>query len=141
MKVVINGCYGGFSISKECAEYMEKLGSKQAKAELDEWKKNKKEIDYYLKHGKFRGAEEHAYLEIDARYKKEPSFYGYGYTGGFDGYRRDDKYLVEAVEKLGSKKASGYCAELRVVEIPDGTDYYIDEYDGLEHVAEKHQTW
>jgi hypothetical protein len=28
-----------------------------------------------------------------------------------------------------------------VVEIPDGTDYEISEYDGNEHIAEKHRTW
>ena len=29
----------------------------------------------------------------------------------------------------------GYCAELEVVEIPDGaTDYYLNEYDGMESI-------
>jgi hypothetical protein len=45
-----------------------------------------------------------------------------------------------AVEELGDK-ASGQFAELVVVEIPDGVDYEIDEYDGNEHIAEKHRTW
>ncbi len=40
MKIVINKCYGGFSISKEAAEFMAKRGNKQAKAEL---RANKKE--------------------------------------------------------------------------------------------------
>lgn len=35
MKVVINTCFGGFSISKECAERMKELGCLQAKAELE----------------------------------------------------------------------------------------------------------
>ena len=53
---------------------------------------------------------------------------------------RDDPDLVAVVEELG-KKAYGDYAELKVVEVPDGTDWFIDEYDGLEHVAEQHQTW
>lgn len=43
-------------------------------------------------------------------------------------------------EALG-EAADGGCASLKVVEIPDGTDYEIGEYDGMEHVAEKHRTW
>lgn len=41
MKVVINKRYGGFSISKEAAQFMAKRGNKQAKAELKEDKKGK----------------------------------------------------------------------------------------------------
>ncbi len=39
MKIVINKCYGGFSISREAAEFMAKRGNKQAKVELMENKK------------------------------------------------------------------------------------------------------
>lgn len=53
---------------------------------------------------------------------------------------RNDKDLVEIVESLG-KLASGSCAELKVVEIPNGVEWSIHEYDGVEWVAEKHRTW
>ena len=33
------------------------------------------------------------------------------------------------------------CAELRVIKIPDDVKWYIDEYDGMEWVAEIHRTW
>lgn len=39
------------------------------------------------------------------------------------------------------KKASGKCAELKVIEIPDGVDWEIDDYDGIETVHEKHRSW
>ena len=55
--------------------------------------------------------------------------------------KRDDKFLVEVVEELGSTKASGSCAKLKIVGIPDNVDYEIKEYDGNEHIAEKHRTW
>jgi hypothetical protein len=44
------------------------------------------------------------------------------------------------VESLGAL-ANGYCAELKVVEIPDGVEWSIHEYDGSEWVAEAHRTW
>ena len=53
---------------------------------------------------------------------------------------RDDPMLVKAVEELGDK-ANYQFSELKVVEIPDGIDWSIEEYDGMEHVAEAHQTW
>ena len=53
---------------------------------------------------------------------------------------RDDPILVQVVRELGSE-ANGRFAELKVVEIPVDVDWEIDEYDGLEWVAEKHRTW
>ena len=53
---------------------------------------------------------------------------------------RSNEDLVRVVEKLGSE-ASGFLANLKVVEIPDDTEWEIEEYDGLEWVAEKHRTW
>lgn len=53
---------------------------------------------------------------------------------------RHNEKLIQVVEMMGDK-ANGDCASLKIVEIPDGTDYEISEYDGMEHIAEKHQTW
>ena len=49
---------------------------------------------------------------------------------------RNDSVLVEVVETLGDKASREY-SELKVVEIPDDvTDWRIEEYYGLEHIAE-----
>ena len=53
---------------------------------------------------------------------------------------RNDPVLVEIVEDLGQQANASY-AELKVVEIPDDVDWYIKEYDGIEHIAERHRTW
>ena len=52
---------------------------------------------------------------------------------------RDDPALIAIVEELGTA-ANGDAAELQVIEIPDGVEWEIDEYDGFERVAEKHCT-
>ena len=53
---------------------------------------------------------------------------------------RNDLVLVWVVEHLGLK-ANGDYAQLKVVEIPEGVDWFISDYDGIEHVAERHRTW
>ena len=62
---------------------------------------------------------------------------GYGFA--FDDDRANPK-LIKVVEELG-ERVNGGCANLKVVEIPDGVSYDIAEYDGWEHIAEKHRTW
>jgi hypothetical protein len=53
---------------------------------------------------------------------------------------RNDTVLVQLVEELGQAANTPY-SELKVVEIPVGVKWVIEEYDGLEWVAEVHRTW
>lgn len=55
-------------------------------------------------------------------------------AGGRD-IPRNDPALAQVVEELG-READGDCAKLLIYEIPAGTKYYIDEYDGMEHIIE-----
>ena len=60
-------------------------------------------------------------------------------------YHDDDSFranpiLVECVEVLGDK-ANDSVSNLRVVEIPDGVDWYIEDYDGMESIHEQHRVW
>ena len=48
---------------------------------------------------------------------------------------RNDPILAQVVEELG-READGDCAKLEIYEIAAGTKYYIDEYDGMEHIIE-----
>lgn len=59
------------------------------------------------------------------------------YTEGkwwIDDVRKDPR-LIEYIEKFGSKAASGRYSHLTMVEIPKGTKYYIDTYDGCESIV------
>ena len=61
----------------------------------------------------------------------------YGFL--YDKDRANPK-LVECVEKLGSK-ANGSMSELKIVEIPDGIEYEINDYDGIEQIIEPRIVW
>jgi hypothetical protein len=64
--------------------------------------------------------------------------YGYAFSGS---EQRNDPKLIEAIETLGTEVASGPLARVEVVEIPNGIDWTIEEYDGQEWVSEVHRTW
>ena len=116
MKIVINKCYGSFSISLDAAKFMAKKGNKQAIAEIAEYEKK---------------------LLND----KQAQFYGYGYSKKYnDSYLRVDKDLIMAIEEL-REKASRSCSKLAVIEIPDNIEWEISEYDGMEQIEEKHRSW
>lgn len=55
-------------------------------------------------------------------------------------FKRDDKILVHVVEEL-KEQANGKFASLKVVEIPDDVNWFIDEYDGRECIREVHRVW
>jgi len=87
MKVVYNGCYGGFSISPEAvARYWEIKGTEAS-------------YDWYNR-------------DVE----------------------RDDPVLVQVVEELG-ERASGSFAKLLITDVPSGTKWRIDEYDGHESIV------
>lgn len=104
-KIVINACYGGFSLSKKGLEFMAAAGSPEAQKELDT-PAPRRIMDSY-------------YPDIE----------------------RNNPTLVATIEALGPMAAGGELANLKVVEIPDGVAWEIQEYDGNEWVAEKHDTW
>lgn len=55
--------------------------------------------------------------------------------------RRTAPELIALIEKKGSEYCSGDYAELKVVEIPDDVDWYINDYDGVETIEEVHRSW
>lgn len=117
-KIVINTCYGGFGLSDAAYKRLIELGVPC--------------VDQDGPH------------DSDARQicKCKPNpLSNNEYWGSYFVYgHRDDPALVQVVEEMG-KASFGFCAKLLVVEIPDGIEWEIDEYDGSERVAEKHRTW
>ena len=75
---------------------------------------------------------------------------GYGFLENKDfGIESDNDYLefrshpklIAAIEKVGVKESSGSLAEIEIVDIPEGVEWEIDEYDGIETIHEKHRSW
>lgn len=89
MKVVYNGCYGGFGLSEEAEAILRSRG-----------------VVFYW------------HWDIE----------------------RHNPELVKVVEELG-KEAGGEYSSLLIEEIPDGAEYEIDEYDGLESVVPPRMSW
>lgn len=57
-----------------------------------------------------------------------------------DDIERHDPSLIKVVEEL-KEEANTDVSELKIIEIPEGISYQIEDYDGMEWVAEKHRTW
>lgn len=70
------------------------------------------------------------------------AFGGYVANEKWTGNVRKDARLIKYIERFGSKAASGPYSYLIIVEIPKGTRYRVDEYDGYEGIeTEDHIEW
>jgi hypothetical protein len=150
MKVVINGCYGGFSLSPEATLRLWKLGCEGLEVtHVDAyWPKDKREEEdakYPTMGYKASLAKWREYKKSKGKAKRESLFLHVftpdeKYVLYARDVKRSDPNLLSVVEDMG-EAANGACAELRIVDVPDGVDWEIEEYDGREWVAEKHRTW
>ena len=142
MKVVVNRCYGGFSLSKEgIARYCE-LAKLPCYIEED---KKFSSLDIFTcwllpEAERIESKEGEAFYVMSMEDRKAYNAAYSEQTLSCRDIERNDPYLVQLVEE-NSELYSGRCAELAVTEIPDDVEYEIEEYDGKEWVAEKHRTW
>jgi hypothetical protein len=126
-KIVYNACHGGFGLSHEAVmRYAEIKG-------ITLYTRMTYNVPQYFlcppeEYDRIY-AEEAANPVSPDRYKRSNKMY---FSGG--GIGRADPVLAQVVEELGDK-ASGFCAELQIRELPAGTLYRIDEYDGFESVV------
>jgi hypothetical protein len=120
-KIVINKCWGGFSLSRNALHELRKMGNKYALEETDD---GEKYPDGDTVRGDFE--RQHGFTAYDSYLRDIP---------------RDDPDFVKIAEEKGSDWVSGKLANLVVVEIPDDVEWEIHEYDGMESVEEKHRSW
>ena len=134
MKIVINSCYGGFGLShKAIMAYAKRKGFK-----LYPWASVPKEMEI-----KESEVENHLFVHYTKvpliEYKKQSQYANKNYFSARD-IKRTDPDLIDVVKKLGDE-ANGKCADLKIIEIPEGIKYEISEYDGIETVKEAHKSW
>lgn len=112
MKVVINRCWGGFGLSAMAVIRMREMGNPHAYEDV-------------------------LFGELWEDGKENTHRYNSYYLMDID---RHDPDLVRVVEEMG-EAANGECADLTIVNIPDGVNYEIDDYDGMETIHEVHRSW
>lgn len=113
--IVINNCHGGFGLSWDAQiAYLERAGIAYTL------------IDRESRDDTVRFGQEIKLANGDNWYDREID--------------RDDPILVDLVREMGVEVNSNF-SELKVVKIPGNIEWTIEEYDGLEWVAEKHRTW
>ncbi len=126
-KIVYNGCYGGFSLSNEAIMRYAEIKGITLYSEEDSMFTH-----YYLcppeEFKRLRDEDEANPVSV-GRYDRSNAMY----FSDRD-IDRADPALAQVVEELGDR-ANGMCARLRVEDVPAGTLYRIDEYDGFETVA------
>ena len=137
MKIILNGCYGGFGLSYE--------------AMFLYWHARCRDLYFYRDISVYDGYSKiHKYERISLSdiQRSRNTWTGFIYCTTEDqgeyldhfpedvvsdrDIDRTDPILISIVETIGPKAASGRFASLYIEEIPNGTLYKIDEYDGLE---------
>lgn len=137
MKIVTNRCYGGFGLSVAG----KKLYAHKSGFELFFYERDRESNEYH----KVENPSDNMGLLFTFKKDQGGTITSKTMNSSSDYWsprdiERDDPILVQVVEELGTS-ASGPHSNLGITEIPDGTSWEIEEYDGNEHVAETHQTW
>lgn len=113
-RIVINKQHGGFTLSNQAVTmYLEMINTPyELREQIDRYSQEKYGSDVYVNGEYFH----HKLIE------------------------RDDPALVAVVKKLGDA-ANGPYTDLKIVTIPGDVEWQIEDYDGLEWVAEVHRIW
>ncbi|MGH9877428.1 MAG: hypothetical protein ACRD5H_07300 [Nitrososphaerales archaeon] len=139
MKIVINTKFGGFGLSANAKRRIAELGCGHYKFESTD--------EYFRDNGSQSQAWESIWNSKDEMMKTHLKMCFIPLTDAgliIDRHRdyeaRMCPQLIRVVEEMGSAVNTKY-AELKIVEIPDGIEWEIDEYDGVEAIHEKHRSW
>ena len=155
MKIVINSCFGGFSLSPRAVKRMAELQGKDCyffkgygknikPCTLENLEKSDTLMWYAFDLEDpseiVSACDSVNWIELpeEERKRRNDEYEKHSVTDR--DIERNNPLLVRIVEELG-EKANGSYACLKIVEIPDDVEWEIEEYDGNEHISEKHRTW
>ena len=117
-KIVVNGCFGGFGLSDTAVRRYAEIAGITLYEHTDEFE--------FVSWSTVPREEYERMALDDFVAANETHFSVYDLS-------RTDPVLVQVVEELGDA-ANDLYANLYIVEVPAGTQYRIDEYDGRESV-------
>lgn len=136
--IVINTCYGGFSLSEEAVLWY--AGTKGLKISPEKGPYSFTTYWTVPPEERVKDPPKKVWVAMPLEERQAHSRLSESQYFSSRNIPRDDPVLVQTVMQLGAK-ADGAQAKLKVVEIPDDVEWHIEEHDGNEHVAENHRTW
>jgi len=163
VKVVINKCYGGFGLSaravariaeiegRPCYFFRRDMGADlyapQIPTTIEEIEEDAKTSRigmwsaYDIPDISVLPSQRNWHEKsMDERRASNEAWNKHSHESRYDRDKRHYAPLIQAIEELG-EKANGGFAELKIVNVPDGVEYHIDEYDGIESIHEVHRSW
>ncbi|MHA1685279.1 MAG: hypothetical protein ACTSYD_02600 [Candidatus Heimdallarchaeaceae archaeon] len=134
IKIAINKCYGGFRLSQKAVKWLYEHGDKHiTKVPKKDFikdddplllmKSEKEFLDWLAVPLIKEKGKEYVLLDQHTVYK-----------------HRACPLLIRCIEELGEEANSKF-SKLKIIEVPAAVEWEIQEYDGVEWVAEKHRTW
>jgi hypothetical protein len=121
-EVVINKCYGGFGLSLETTLWIWKNRGKVEAIPLKEYYGNtisaKSHLELWRSYLARKDKKDSCYIDVFTPDEKNVLI-------SCD-IPRDDPVLLTCIKRMG-ERANGSCAKLKIVEIPEGTEYTIEE--------------
>ena len=155
-KVVINACYGGFSLSPAAIRRLAEMDGRscyffktdRTSAKMDRYSTiTEEEATRSRFWYAFDIPNPNVALVSDVAWHDMSEEERASHNNAWEAHAlerrdiaRDDPRLLQLIEELG-EDVNGSCASLKVVEIPADVEWEIKEYDGSEWVAEVHRTW
>jgi hypothetical protein len=153
MKIVINKCHGGFGLSPvglkrytelkgiECFFFgMNLKDNEYNPLTIEEASETSFWTAFSVPNPEKVLPDQSKFFQLSLEERKESNKLYNKYSISKNDIERNDPFLIKVIEELGDKANGKHC-KLKIVEIPDGVDWEIDEYDGLEKISEKHRIW
>lgn len=150
-KIVINVCFGGFSLSPIAVKRLAELQGRDCYFFTSPLFGNYKQVtmedcaEAFMWYAfdipeppKSPCAKEWSDMTFEERRESDERYYSHCLSQR--DIPRDDPLLIRVVEELGVLASDAY-AELKIVEIPDGVEWVINDYDGNESLEEVHRSW
>lgn len=136
MKVAYNAQFGGFGLSYDAIMRFAELKGIKIYAFVDRRLTDGSLVPFNAPDRMVPAKVPEARKSFCVHYCTTPEYSNDTYWSPHDQVYRDrgDPILIQVIEEMG-KRANGECATLKIEEVPKGTLWRIDEYDGNESVA------